>query len=365
MPSAARIGDHHTCPAVGPGQAPHVGGPMLSLGCPSVLIEDRPAAREGDHAACAVAVDRVRLGEPSVLIGNRPAARRGDPTEHGGVIAAGASSVLIGSTSQAITLRRAAVKGAAFCEECARRQRERKPPPAPRATRHASAKKPPSAPLASPVLGRLSARYETSGRGPATIAHNAGDAGGASYGSYQIATATGTMTHFIAWLGDVRPEWRARLREAPQGSAKFDGIWRAIAAEEPQAFFDVQHRFIEETHYRKALASLTREDARWAIEGRSRAVRDAFWSTAVQHGPDGAVRVFRSAARRDEPSTLDDETLLRRVYTERGRNDGRAWFPSSSPAIRQGVVRRFRDELADALTMLKTEREAAAPQEGS
>ena len=237
MPLAARIGDHHTCPKIEPGPMSHVGGAMVSAGCPSVRIGDRPAAREGDHAICAVALDRVRLGEPSVLIGDRPAARAGDPTDHGGVVAAGAPNVLIGSSSQAITLRKAAAKGAAFCEECARMQRESKPKAAPRQPAPGAAAK---VVLVTPVMGRLSAAYETSGQGPGATAHTEGDYGGASYGTYQISTAVGTMTSFLEWLKAAHPEWRTRLRAHPQGSGAFDRVWKAIAAEEPQAFFDAQ-----------------------------------------------------------------------------------------------------------------------------
>ena len=41
MPPAARVGDMHTCPMQTPtlaGPIPHVGGPVLPPGCPTVLI---------------------------------------------------------------------------------------------------------------------------------------------------------------------------------------------------------------------------------------------------------------------------------------------------------------------------------------
>ena len=45
MPPAARVGDMHTCPMVTP--PPHVSGPILPPGCPTVLIGGMPAARVG------------------------------------------------------------------------------------------------------------------------------------------------------------------------------------------------------------------------------------------------------------------------------------------------------------------------------
>lgn len=96
MPPAARVGDMHTCPLVNPGGAPHVGGPVLPAGSPSVLIEGRPAARVGDLAACAGPPDTIAAGSSTVLVGGVAAARLGDATTHGGAIVAGSATVMIG-----------------------------------------------------------------------------------------------------------------------------------------------------------------------------------------------------------------------------------------------------------------------------
>ena len=85
----------HTCPMFD-GPKPHVGGPVLPPGCPTVLICGLPAARMGDQATCAGPPDVIVGGAPTVLIGGRPAARMGDTTAHGGVIVTGAPTVLIG-----------------------------------------------------------------------------------------------------------------------------------------------------------------------------------------------------------------------------------------------------------------------------
>ncbi len=95
MPAAARLGDAHTCPA-SEGPKPHVGGPILPACCPTVLIGGQPAARVGDLAACTGPLDIITIGSDSVKIGGQPAARMGDLTAHGGVIAGGDSTVMIG-----------------------------------------------------------------------------------------------------------------------------------------------------------------------------------------------------------------------------------------------------------------------------
>ena len=95
MPPAARVGDMHVCPMV-TGVVPHVGGPILPPGCPTVLIGFMPAARVGDLAVCAGGPDVIALGSMTVLIGGQPAARIGDMTVHGGVIVSGEMTVMIG-----------------------------------------------------------------------------------------------------------------------------------------------------------------------------------------------------------------------------------------------------------------------------
>jgi uncharacterized Zn-binding protein involved in type VI secretion len=93
--AAARVSDMHTCPMV-TGVVPHVGGPILAPGAPTVLIAGQPAATVGDHCECTGPLDTIAQGSSSVRINGKPAARKGDRTVHGGVIVAGAQTVMIG-----------------------------------------------------------------------------------------------------------------------------------------------------------------------------------------------------------------------------------------------------------------------------
>ena len=94
MPLAARVGDMHTCPMV-TGTVPHVGGPVLPPGCPTVMIGGQPAARVGDMLTCTGPPDTIAAGSATVMIGGMPAARLGDSTAHGGAIVAGCATVNI------------------------------------------------------------------------------------------------------------------------------------------------------------------------------------------------------------------------------------------------------------------------------
>lgn len=116
MPPAARVTDMHVCPKVEPGPTPHVGGPILPAGEPTVLIGFLPAARETDTCVCAGPPDKVKQGASTVLIGNKPAARLGDPTDHGGAIVIGCPTVRIGDSPQGAALMSAGAPLVEICE---------------------------------------------------------------------------------------------------------------------------------------------------------------------------------------------------------------------------------------------------------
>jgi uncharacterized Zn-binding protein involved in type VI secretion len=78
------------------GTVPHVGGPALPPGEPTVLIGSMPALRVGDMLTCTGPPDTVAAGSGTVMIGSKPAARLGDQTAHGGSIVVGCFTVMIG-----------------------------------------------------------------------------------------------------------------------------------------------------------------------------------------------------------------------------------------------------------------------------
>lgn len=98
MPPAARVGDMHVCPMQTPGvpPIPHVGGPIMPPGKPTVLIAGLPAATATSLCTCVGPPDTIVKGSATVLIGSMPAARMGDSTAHGGSIVMGAPTVMIG-----------------------------------------------------------------------------------------------------------------------------------------------------------------------------------------------------------------------------------------------------------------------------
>jgi LysM domain len=206
--------------------------------------------------------------------------------------------------------------------------------------------------VAEELLGLLSAKYETGGRGPGTVSTGAGDRGGVSYGSYQMASKLGVATRFVKQ--DNFP-WRTDFQNLAAGSAEFTACWKRIAKNETDAFQRAQHDFIKKTHYDLLVAKIISDDG-LDVNSRCHALKDVVWSTAVQHGGANSI-VHKALAKvkceRNDPSF--DELLIRAIYAERGRTkpDGSlAYFSRNSPSVQKGVANRFKNELNDALAML-------------
>lgn len=205
------------------------------------------------------------------------------------------------------------------------------------------------------ALGALSAKYETGGRGPGTVSTGAGDRGGVSYGSYQMASKMGVPTKFVK-----QPDfpWLADFKNLVAGSKEFTACWKRIAKAEPDAFQKAQHEYIKKTHYDLLCAKILKENA-LDVNTRSGALQDVVWSTAVQHG--GATPIVHRSIVKCSAAPTDsgfDEQLIRAIYAERGRakaNGTLVYFGRNSPAVQRSVAKRFKNELVDALAMLAKE----------
>lgn len=204
-------------------------------------------------------------------------------------------------------------------------------------------------------LGILSAKYETGGRGPGVVSSGVGDPGGVSYGSYQMATKTGTVKAFVTQSSFP---WRQDFQNLAPGTADFSACWKRIAANETDAFQKCQHEYIKQTHYDRLAAKIMGDDS-LDVNMRSNALQNVVWSTAVQHGPGTPIVQRACATLSCTPNDSQyDEQLIRAIYAERGRKkpDGNlAYFGKSSPSVQTGVANRFRSELQDALAMLAKE----------
>lgn len=213
-------------------------------------------------------------------------------------------------------------------------------------------------PTATHVLGKLSERYETGGRGPGVVSTGAGDAGGASYGSYQMTSKPGggTVKRFVS-----QPDFpfADKFAGLTPGGAQFTAVWKQLAQTNRDEFQSSQHDFIKRTHFDPLVNKIVSDDGVNVLTC-SHALQDVIWSTAVQHGPGTNVPHVALASIKSRPGDPNfDSDFIKAIYAERGRKGpggGLARFSRNSPKVQQGVAQRFRDEQRDALQMLSQER---------
>jgi len=205
-----------------------------------------------------------------------------------------------------------------------------------------------------PRLGSLSERFESAGRGAGAVSSGRNDPGGVSYGIYQLASRTGTVGAFLRAEGQP---WQQAFGKAAPGTVRFSKVWRTAAGNDAARFEQAQHQFIERTHYWPAVAAVFSETG-LDLDTRHRAVRDAAWSVAVQHG--GAARILNAAVRQADENGARaelgyDRALLHAIYAHRSAYVLRVAErsgPGAQRTLRSLTRSRYPQELKAALAML-------------
>ncbi len=213
-------------------------------------------------------------------------------------------------------------------------------------------------PVAEDDLGRLCARFESGSHGVASIGYD--PYGGTSYGTYQIASRTGSMDMFIHYLEKKQPRWAARLKAAgPADTGSRHGhmprVWKQIAGEDSHRFARLQHDFVKTYFHQPALKAIYRNTG-LRIDNRSPALQQVLWSTSVQHGPAGARKIFTQAVNmiRLRHRKVTDEALIHWVYKIRDRRGSKLGL-----GLKAALSTRFRQEKQMALAMLRNRRFSA------
>lgn len=219
-----------------------------------------------------------------------------------------------------------------------------------------------SKPVEGWELGQTSEKYESGGRGPETInAYNgaaSGDYGGASYGTYQLASyLPATMPN-----GKARPDARksplnsflkkSKFKEHFDGlepaTPAFDAKWKEVAAKYNKEFKEDQHRYTKMAYYDVLVANLMRYNIDVSKFGPS--VQDLVWSTAVQFGPGSlAVSAFKDPLY--GKAQLTDKDIVSLVSDYKYANVDK-YFKSSSQNIQDGAKKRYLAEKKDLLSMI-------------
>jgi len=218
-------------------------------------------------------------------------------------------------------------------------------------------------------LGTLSSKYETGGRGSQTVSGGVGDAGGVSYGAYQMTSKTtkkingklkaivgGTVKSFIS---DSSFKWKDKFSALTPGSSEFSLMWKDVVEKNGDEFKRVEHEFIKKTHF-DMLVDYTLRKSGVDIRYHSHTLNDVVWSTAVQHGPSNKIiiKAIETVAGNVVESKEYDEELICAIYNERNRKDSEGnliYFSKNSKAVQEGVSDRFINEKKEALGRLNDE----------
>ncbi|MGO9022237.1 MAG: hypothetical protein ACLQVJ_28195 [Syntrophobacteraceae bacterium] len=200
-------------------------------------------------------------------------------------------------------------------------------------------------------IGVLSAHFESGEKGPGVIGYDPN--GGTSYGTYQISSRAGTMKLFIDYLSDQAPDLANKLKAAGSAntgntSGKMPAVWKKVATHDPVRFAKLQYDFIEKSHYQPAVQEIS-DRTGLDISKAPRALQEVLWSTAVQHGPNGAAKIFTKAIKRTQAKNdgVKIAQLIGSIYDMRATQ-----FGSSGPGVRAAARSRFREEGRMALAML-------------
>ena len=191
-------------------------------------------------------------------------------------------------------------------------------------------------------LGFVSGEFESGGN-PGVIAK---DNIGYAYGAWQMNSAVGALRDFIKSIKN--DERFAHLAELKIDSPEFQNEWARVAKEYPNAFLEKQHEYIQKTKFKPVL-----DYARSAgLNTTNRAVQEALWSQAVQHGFEGNKKIINAAAKKVGKSSSPDE-IVRALYEARANYIN--GLSTLSDSLKVQINDRYRRESAKALGIVSNE----------
>ena len=195
-------------------------------------------------------------------------------------------------------------------------------------------------------IGALSAQHESGGN-VATIssgkgAGGAADPGGKSYGTYQLASKTGTMQAFLKSEQGKAFADKYGLDPSQVGTPEFDAAYKSASQSDPAGFAKAQEDYITETHYKPVEAAAKAA----GLDTSNPAVQQALFSQSVQHGLKGNKNIISSAAASLKPGASPEEQISA-LYSSRGSYvEG---LSSLTPAQKAKEQKRYGVERGQAL----------------
>ena len=127
----------------------------------------------------------------------------------------------------------------------------------------------------------------------------------------------------------------------------FDKAWKSIAKKDRDGFFLLQHNFILNRRYGPVMKALAEKG--FNMSGRSLALKNAIWSTAVQHGANGATDLILNNILKKLSFSPNDESLINLLYDERTRVDPARQKRFTEEREESAVQLRLQEKKAETL----------------
>ena len=185
-------------------------------------------------------------------------------------------------------------------------------------------------------LGFVSGEFESGGN-PGTVAK---DNFGYAYGAWQMNSQKGILPKFVDSLkGDKK---FGKLAELEIDSPEFQKEWVSLAKQYPNEFLKKQHECISKNLFMPVYNYAKNA----GIDVSNRAVQEALWSQAVQHGIAGNKKIIDAAASKLSPNSKPED-IVRALYSARSNYvNGLSTLDSS---LKEQLNSRYKKETSKAL----------------
>lgn len=192
-------------------------------------------------------------------------------------------------------------------------------------------------------FGALSGQMESNNNAGAVSTGN-GDAGGKSYGAFQLSSNKGSVDKFLESSG-----YADKFKGLTVGSADFDAKWKDLAKNDKD-FGAAQNKYATKEYYAPTESGLKKEGI--DLSGRGRAVKEIMMSTGVQYGASskGSVDLIKKALNGKDVSKMSDKEIIDAIQNYKAQTVDTK-FKSSSDDVKQGVANRIEKERKIALAL--------------
>jgi hypothetical protein len=184
---------------------------------------------------------------------------------------------------------------------------------------------------ADKVFG-IAGKFE-SGNDAGKISSGVGDAGGKSYGQFQLSSKTGDVNKFLKGSG-----YEEQFKGLEIGSKEFDAKWQNLAKND-EKFSQAQKEHAKKTHFDPQMTKL--QEAGVHLESRGDTVKAAVFSTANQYGANTST--ITKALSGKDTSKMSDEEIVNTIQDYKQANV-KSNFKSSNENVQAGVSKRIEQE---------------------